>query len=72
MRIDTRGSVRRSRELLLVQVKGSGLKGFEPLTYRFPSTRPAGRVDKSRSLYLAKLQAQRATKRARFLKGSLR
>src|SRR5437867_11313059 len=36
----------------------TGLKGFEPLTYRCPSDVPMERADKSRSLYLAKLQAR--------------
>src|SRR5256885_12546211 len=36
----------------------AGLKGFEPLTYRCPSDVPMERADKSRSLYLAKLQAR--------------
>jgi hypothetical protein len=43
--------------------KSTGLKGFEPLTYRCPSDARqrntwAGGTDKSRSLYLAKLQAR--------------
>ncbi len=41
-----------SRELPPAQGKGSGLKGFEPLTYRCPSDTPNGRAD------LAKLQAR--------------
>ncbi len=48
----------RSGEQPPVLVKGSGLKGFEPLTYRCLSDAPHGRADKSRSLYLAKLQAR--------------
>lgn len=40
----------------------TGLKGFEPLTYRCPSRRLELRADKSRSLYLAKLQARGASK----------
>src|SRR3989449_11352801 len=36
----------------------TGLKGFEPLTYRCPPDVPMERADKSRSLYLAKLQAR--------------
>ena len=39
-------------------ILGTGLKGFEPLTYRCPSDVPMERADKSRSLYLAKLQAR--------------
>src|SRR5467141_549428 len=38
--------------------QATGLKGFEPLTYRCPSDVGSGRADKSRSLYLAKLQAR--------------
>src|SRR5439155_4830654 len=38
--------------------QAAGLKGFEPLTYRCPSDVPMERADKSRSLYLAKLQAR--------------
>lgn len=37
---------------------GTGLKGFEPLTYRCPSDAFDGAADKSRSLNLAKLQAR--------------
>jgi len=36
----------------------TGLKGFEPLTYRCPSDASDGVSNKSRSLYLAKLQAR--------------
>src|SRR2546422_11234509 len=41
-----------------VKIDTTGLKGFEPLTYRCPSDVPMERADKSRSLYLAKLQAR--------------
>src|SRR2546428_7056872 len=43
---------------ILVRIEATGLKGFEPLTYRCPSDVPMERADKSRSLYLAKLQAR--------------
>src|SRR3989449_9527070 len=44
--------------LAAIQKEATGLKGFEPLTYRCPSDVPMERADKSRSLYLAKLQAR--------------
>src|SRR2546427_13060468 len=44
--------------LAAIQREATGLKGFEPLTYRCPSDVPMERADKSRSLYLAKLQAR--------------
>src|SRR3989442_16014536 len=44
--------------LAAIEREATGLKGFEPLTYRCPADVPMERADKSRSLYLAKLQAR--------------
>src|SRR2546428_11142731 len=53
-----RGLLRQSGLKSFAQIEATGLKGFEPLTYRCPSDVPMERADKSRSLYLAKLQAR--------------